>query len=290
MNLTRSASRSSRRARSIRTELVERTGSPARKRLRVLKSHTARTATRRRVCASRPRESRVSLGIHAVDRFILPASWHAARRMFKMILARTRGTRPPSTVLQRAVSTRGLRVVAAAVQEHERMSPKAIPDGDLARQPPRTPKQESHNDLPDMRGQAVAGPRSRSPPLAAHTLLIGPPGAGKSMLAQRVPGIVPVLEPDEALVVTRLHSAAGFRPPGRGPMRARRPALISGGSPPSEARSPSPITACCSWTSSRSSRAARSTRFASRSRPGACGSPAPREWRASRRAPSSSGR
>src|SRR5437899_12650522 len=62
------------------------------------------------------------------------------------------------------------------------------------------------------------------------------------MLAQRMPGILPPLRPDEALVVTRLHSAAGLRPPGRGLMRARpfraphhslsRPALIGGGSPP----------------------------------------------------------
>jgi magnesium chelatase family protein len=62
------------------------------------------------------------------------------------------------------------------------------------------------------------------------------------MLARRVPGILPPLEPDEALVVTRLHSAAGLRPPGRGLMRHRpfrsphhslsRAGLIGGGSPP----------------------------------------------------------
>ena len=116
---------------------------------------------------------------------------------------------------------------------------------DLPRQSPASPDDEGGStfDLADVRGQAVA---RRALEIAAagghHALLVRPPGAGKSMLAQRMPGILPPLRPEEALVVTRLHSAAGLRPPGRGLMRARpfraphhslsRPALIGGGSPP----------------------------------------------------------
>ena len=102
---------------------------------------------------------------------------------------------------------------------------------------------ESGEDLADVRGQAVA---RRALEIAAagghHLLLIGPPGAGKSMLARRLPGVLPPLEPAEALTVTRIHSAAGLRPPGLGLMR-RRPfraphhsvspaGLIGGASPP----------------------------------------------------------
>ena len=99
------------------------------------------------------------------------------------------------------------------------------------------------DDLAEVRGQVVA---RRALEIAAagghHLLLVGPPGAGKSMLAKRLPGILPALTAEEALTVTRLHSAAGTRAPGRGLM-VRRPfraphhsvtpaGLIGGSSPP----------------------------------------------------------
>jgi len=96
-------------------------------------------------------------------------------------------------------------------------------------------------DLGEVRGQAVA--RAALEVAAAgghHLLMVGPPGAGKTMLAERLPGLMPDLTDNEALDVTRVHSAAGRldgrehlirRPPFRSPHHtASMTALIGGGS------------------------------------------------------------
>ena len=49
-----------------------------------------------------------------------------------------------------------------------------------------------------------------------HLLLRGEPGAGKTMLARRLPGLLPGLELEEAVEVTALQSVAGQLPPGAG--------------------------------------------------------------------------
>jgi magnesium chelatase family protein len=96
-------------------------------------------------------------------------------------------------------------------------------------------------DLADVQGQPIA--RHALEVAAAgghHTLFVGPPGAGKTMLASRLPGLLPPLERDQALEVTMIHSASGIplppgglvsEPPFRSPHHtSSQVSLVGGGS------------------------------------------------------------
>lgn len=78
-------------------------------------------------------------------------------------------------------------------------------------------------DLSEVRGQEPARRALEVAAAGGHNLLmVGPPGSGKTMLARRLPGILPPLSVDEALEVTRVHSVAGLVPPG-GSLVSSRP-------------------------------------------------------------------
>ncbi len=76
--------------------------------------------------------------------------------------------------------------------------------------PLTTQELEEEFDFSDVAGQAQARKAAEISAVGGHhLLLIGPPGAGKTMIAQRLPGILPALSREEALEVTAIHSVAG---------------------------------------------------------------------------------
>ena len=110
-------------------------------------------------------------------------------------------------------------------------------------EPPPVPAEPRHPDFADVHGQLLARRALEIAAAGGHnTLLIGPPGAGKTMMARRLGGILPPLTFDEALGVTAIHSVAGLVSPGAGlvttrPFRAPHHtvsdvALVGGGAVP----------------------------------------------------------
>ncbi len=149
----------------------------------------------------------------------------------------------PETNLPEAAGATGVRVLGAPdlpavlaflAAGRPLASPPALP-------PPADDPDPS--DLSDVRGQQSA---KRALEIAAsgghHLLLSGEPGAGKTMLAWRLPGLLPALAPSRSLETTAIHGVAGRLPPGGLPVRRppfRAPhhsvspvALLGGGAVP----------------------------------------------------------
>jgi magnesium chelatase family protein len=142
----------------------------------------------------------------------------------------------PEAALVHGVDVRVVRTLGDAVA-FLRGDPSAAPV--VGEAPPRAPMSTTP-DLRDVKGQHAARRALEVAAAGAHNILfVGGPGAGKTMLARRLPGILPPLSRDEALEVTRVHSGAGLNIGGglvaTRPFRAPHhsttpPGLVGGGS------------------------------------------------------------
>jgi magnesium chelatase family protein len=161
---------------------------------------------------------------------VLPAAMHAAERGFGLVCPEAQGGEAawagsievlaPGNLIALINHLKGAQILSA---------PKPL----LAEESGAYP------DLKDIKGQESAKRALEIAAAGGHNLLmIGPPGSGKSMLAARLPGLLPPLDPAEALDVSMVHSLAGQLPEGRlkrlRPFRdphhsASLPALVGGG-------------------------------------------------------------
>jgi len=164
-------------------------------------------------------EAYAALGELALDGSLLPVAGVLPAAVGA--LARGRGLICPAASGGEAAWAGGLEVVAApsllAIINHFK--------GVQVLSPPAPRIAEDNGgflDLKDIKGQETAKRALEVTAAGGHNLLmIGPPGAGKSMLAARLPGILPPLDPGEALEVSMIHSVAGLLR--NGELMRRRP-------------------------------------------------------------------
>ena len=151
-------------------------------------------------------------GVHAV-RGVLPKLLGMRRHV--------RGAIVPRASEHEAVLVQGMdvRTVVTLGELRQGLEGASLPKTRASAAPVETALVD---DLADVRGQAAARRALEICAAGGHNLLlIGPPGAGKTMLARRMPSILPPLDASESLEVTAVHSVAGMLGPGRGLVRAR---------------------------------------------------------------------
>jgi magnesium chelatase family protein len=161
-----------------------------------------------------------------------------------MILARKTGLR--AAVVPEANGAEAALIPELAVYPASSLLEAATIASSKDRPPPRTPAPPRPApapslDLAEVRGQPLARRALEIAAAGGHNLLLsGPPGSGKTMLARRLPGLLPPLSASEALETTCVHSAWGARLEGlitarpfRSPHHtASEPALVGGGALP----------------------------------------------------------
>jgi magnesium chelatase family protein len=164
----------------------------------------------------------------------LPIATYARRAGFEHVVL------PQESAAEAAV-VEGVTVYAATHLAQVRAFLRGEAELRTAIPAPPPARVERPHDFNDVRGQEVPKRALEVGAAGGHNvLLIGPPGSGKTMLAQRLPGILPPMALQESLETSSVHSVAGCAPSGllrERPFRAphhsiSEAGLVGGGSPP----------------------------------------------------------
>ena len=162
----------------------------------------------------------------------LAMAWQAAKAGRTLILPASSAAEAARVDGARVLAADSLLAVCAHLNGFEMLAPAS--SSDVQGGP-------SYPDLADVKGQAQARRALELAAAGQHSLLmVGPPGTGKSMLASRLPGLLPPMDEDAALESAAIHSVDGGFDPGRWRQRpfrhphhsASAAALVGGGARP----------------------------------------------------------
>jgi len=173
-------------------------------------------------------------------RGVLPIVAEASRRgLARVVVPEENGAEAALVKEISAYSVRSLReAVDLLDQEWKAPLPVGRPNGSHGPKGPNEPNEQALLDLSDVKGQRQGKRALEIAAAGGHNLLmVGPPGAGKSLLAMRLPSLLPGLDFEEALEVTKIYSVAGLldeggllsRPPFRAPHHTISAAAMVGG-------------------------------------------------------------